>query len=95
MGVCYAAAISTLLTAENCRTDGNNDCQHLNKDKIFSVLQVSESVGYGVTEGGNLFDSVSHYMGDALFSSEAEFSNEIIFKDIPDAYTQKNYNSIT
>ncbi|MFC4277706.1 peptidylprolyl isomerase [Achromobacter aloeverae] len=52
LGICFAAAASTLLTAENCRAL-KEDCQRVTRDKMFSVIALSAD-GAAQDQGGDL-----------------------------------------
>lgn len=41
IGICYAFAASTILTAENCRATGNSKCNQVNSDQVFSPLALA------------------------------------------------------
>ncbi|MFM6929618.1 MAG: hypothetical protein ACKOX6_14205 [Bdellovibrio sp.] len=64
IGICYAVASSTLLTAENCRSQ-KTDCAHISEKDIFSPLDLAQFGGaingdkaspysYEIREGGNI-----------------------------------------
>ena len=63
IGICYAVAASTLLTAENCRSQ-KTDCRHISEKDIFSPIDLAQFGGpikgdnaspfsYEIHEGGS------------------------------------------
>lgn len=51
LGICYAYAASTLLTAENCRLTGNRNCSQIKQNGIFSPLGLAP---YGRVSGEDI-----------------------------------------
>ena len=63
LGICYAYAASTMLTAENCRALGNHKCDQLKQNEIFSPLGLSPS-GRVESEGEKGKDKSSDVLDD-------------------------------
>lgn len=58
LGICFAAAASTLLSAENCRYKKISSCSSIPEKEMFSILDLSQ---YGWSVGGGTADSSSTY----------------------------------